>query len=432
MIEIPKNIEAEEAVLGALVIDAARILPKLKLEVTDFYLGAHQDIFAAITALYPGAADPITIANWLNTNHKQVDGSLLVKLVDACSTVAYAEHYAEIVLEKSKRRQIMNLGIMLQGKSIEDDTGLVIEEARRKLTALSQTGRSNDWITMNSAISEFFGELSANFPCGIQANNFIKTGLGAVDDLIGGLVPGAKIVVAGRPSMGKSTLAMNWTLHIARDRPVYVVTPEIPRMMFVSRAIAIEGLIPGNTIIRGPISEADLERIKVACDRLSSYPIIFSTTPKTVQEIKGDIDSIEQAVGKKLGALFIDRLELIRYREIKGEPRVQSLGRISQDLMETAIELNIPVVMLMQLSRKCEERNDKRPMLSDLRDCGEVEQNAKMVIFIYRDEYYDANSPDKGLAELIVAKNMFGATGTIMTKFQKEIPGFYSIERRVA
>ena len=428
----------EKALLGACLIDPKFVLPELipSLSEEDFYNDYHKDVYSAIKSIYPEPINEITVYNELKRTKpsEEHNPAVLTNFSLICPAVAGFNEYAKRIKELSLRRKfyykIENIkqNIENQENKIED----IISLTSREILALIDESRAKQCKTtysLRDSLEEFNIEVKSCMPAGVDAGNKYKTGFNDFDKNFGGISKGELVYIGGRPSMGKSTVALQWALHIAiNSGPVYFCSFEIPKQKLIEKIVSYKGNLQSKTISSGPITDSFYHQMTKSIASLYNIPFHFSTISRSCQEIELDAQQIKAKSDNNLSAIFIDRLEIIREKKISGENQNNYLSRLSQMLNRMAMELNIPVICLVQLSRDVTKRggssNEHLPMLSDLRDSGALEQDAKMVVLIHREEAFNPRPELEGKAEIIVAKNMFGPTGRIEMIFNKEIPCF--------
>ena len=419
--QMPHSLEAEQAVLGSMLIDANCIKDVMeKLRPEDFYLRQNREIFETIYSmfLYSKPIDGVTVAGEMERNgtyDENTTRNYLVQLMEVTPTSANVNEYADIVRDKALLRAIATVASDIT-RMVQDGTGgasAVLDAAEQKIYAVRR-GRSAQNMEQISVVLQgvldHLAELSAT---GGKTLPGLSTGLSAVDDKINGLSKSDLILLAARPGMGKTSFALNVALNVAKasGKAVAVFSLEMSKEQLVTRVLSNEALVENGRLISGNLRESDWVKIAEAASTLSRTDIKIDDNPLlTVADMNAKCRRIEN-----LGLVVIDYLQLMTAAAPgkTGENRVTVVSEISRALKIMAKELNVPVICLSQLSRANESRTDKRPMLSDLRESGAIEQDADSVMFLYRDEYYHENTEDKGVAECIVAKNRHGETGAV-------------------
>ncbi len=435
----PHSLEAEQSVLGSVLVDAS-VLERLEGTITadSFYRPGHQKIWRAMEALAARGepVDLVTVSEELRREGAldEVGGhTYLVGLAEMTPTAAYAEHYARIVAEKAALRRLIAAAGEVMRLAYEEAGSLdeILDEAGRKILEVQKDGARRDFASMNELVHETFEHIhllyeNKGLPRGI------KTGFRELDRMIGGLEPGSLNIIAARPSMGKTSFALTIAQHVALKEqiPVGIFSLEMPAIQLVTRIITSEARIDMNRLRQGNLSEKDFQRLVDVAGRIAEAPIYIDDTPDlTLLELRARARRL--AAQHKLGLIVVDYLQLMSGAagSTKSENRQQEIAAISRGLKSLARELDIPVIALSQLSRAVESRPNKRPMLSDLRESGSIEQDADLVLFIYRDDYYNPHSDKAGIAEIIVGKQRNGPTGTVELQFHAAHVRFNDLAR---
>jgi replicative DNA helicase len=433
----PHNIEAEQSLLGAMLLSEHAVSAAAPIvQADDFYKPAHRHIFDAIQALYATGrgVDPLTVAEELDRVGllESVGGAAtLVTLQASTPAITNAEHYASIVEEKALLRRLITAAndVAELGYSPLDDIEKTIDSAESMIFAVAQR-RTNDTMSeLSPLLDRSLEQLEALYERG-DAITGTPTGYTDFDELTAGLQPNALIVVGARPGMGKTSFAMGMAGHAALDaaRPVLFFSLEMSRVELSQRLLCSEARIDSTKVRNGRLSEDDWRRISHAIGRLSEAPLWIDDNPNvTVMEIRSKARRLQSQVGP-LGMIVVDYIQLMTGRS-NAESRQVEVAEISRSLKILARELQVPVVALAQLNRGLEQRADKRPMLSDLRESGSLEQDADVVVFLYRDEHYNPESPDRGTAEVLVAKHRAGPTGMVRLAFLDHYTKFANMAR---
>ncbi|HEX7814352.1 replicative DNA helicase [Dyella sp.] len=424
----PHSLEAEQAVLGGLMLSPDS-LDKVadKLSEQDFYRKDHRLIWRAITELANKGmpCDAITLGEWFEANGlaELIGGSsYLIELANATPSAANIGAYADIVREKSILRQLIDAGTQItedgyrpEGQSVQE----VMEKAEQRVFKIAESGArgKKDTVTMREAVKDAFRILSERYENRGQLTG-ASTGFDDLDELTSGLQPSDLIIVAARPSMGKTAFSVNIAEAVAMrsKKAVIVFSMEMSASQLAFRLISSVGRIHQQHLRNGDLAEEDWPRVTNAIAILSEAKIFIDDTPGlSPVELRSRARRIHRENGG-LGLIVIDYLQLM---QVPGntENRATEISEISRSLKGLAKELNVPVIALSQLNRSLEQRADKRPMMSDLRESGAIEQDADVIMFIYRDEYYNKESPDKGLAEIIIGKQRNGPTDTVKLTF---------------
>jgi replicative DNA helicase len=422
----PQSIEAEESLLSAILLDNNTLLDVVEvLAVADFYRTAHQKIYAAIIELFDKGEpiDLVTLANSLKEKG-QLDAvggaSYLARLVDAIPLAVNAQNYAKIIADKASLRRLIEKANAI-AKRCYDDRGNVddvIDFAEASIFEVSERKTSQSFYPISRLIIRNIETLEEN-----QGNKSLVTGVqmgfGQLDNLTSGLQKSDLIILAARPSMGKTALALNIARNAAVDSdiPVAIFSLEMSKEQLSLRMLCAEARLDSSRLRGGFFSMADWHRLTDAAGILSESPIYIDDSPSlSAMEIRAKARRLK--MDKNIGLVIIDYLQLMKART-GAERRDLEISEISRSLKALAKELEIPVLAISQLNRMLEQRNDKRPRLSDLRESGALEQDADVVAFIYRDEVYnqDENNPQKGIAEIILAKQRNGPTGKVKLTF---------------
>lgn len=441
----PQSIEAEQAVLGSVFLDADAVIEAMEyIEPKDFYRRSHQLIFQTMLTLNDRneAIDVITIKDHLEQLNLIEDiGGLayLSELALAVPTAANVGYYARIVEQKSMLRSLIQTAtdIVNRGFDQGEDVEGLLDDAERKILEVSEKRNRSGFL----AISEVLNESIANIDQLYQQNEDITglpTGYPALDKMTAGLQSEELIILAARPAVGKTAFALNIAQNVGTktDQAVAIFSLEMGAESLVNRMLCAEGSIEASHLRTGQLSEEEWQNLIVAMGSLSRANIYIDDTPGIkITEIRAKCRKLAQEKGN-LGLILIDYLQLI---EGTGrENRQQEVSEISRQLKKLAKELKVPVIALSQLSRGVEQRQDKRPVLSDIRESGSIEQDADIVAFLYRDDYYDRAEGEDGdepaepnnIVEVIIEKNRSGARGTVELLFIKEYNKFSSLSPR--
>jgi len=435
----PQNLEAEESLLSAILVDNSTLLDVIEvLTPEDFYKTAHRKIFAAIAELFTRnePVDLVTLANMLKEQGKleEVGGaSYLARLVDAVPLAVNAQHYARIVHDKAALRRLIEKANDIARRCLED-RGLVdeiIDFAETAIFQVSERKHRQSFHPISRIIEKSIDLLEER-----QGNKAlitgVPTGFSDLDNLTSGLQPSDLIILAARPSMGKTAFALNIARNAAVENgtPVALFSLEMSKEQLTERMLCAEADVNSQKLRRGFFSQEDWVRLTDAAGTLSEAPIFIDDSPNiTTTEVRAKARRLK--LDKGLGLVIIDYLQLMRSPGF-AERRDLEISEMSRSLKALAKELNLPVLALSQLNRKLEERGDKRPQLSDLRESGALEQDADVVAFIYRDEVYnkDENNPNRGTAEILLKKQRNGPTGDIKLKFFDTYTRFADLSTR--
>lgn len=434
--ELPYSKEAEEGVIGCILFEAKSISAAVEIvKAEDFYLAAAREIFAAAVELFNNnkPIDIVSISDELSKRDKldAIGGSIyLANLAAAVSTSEHAAYYAKIIKSKAVLRKLISAsaGIMKSAYDDTEDLEKILDNAEQAIFDVSSSKESNDIVPVSDVVMEAYNSMVENAmnPSGI---NGLDTGFEELNYRTGGLHGGELILIAGRPGMGKSSFAVNIAEHIAfkENKTVAIFNLEMPKVQIVNRIMCSQALVDSHKMKSGEIEADDWVRIGRAVNKFYQAPMFIDDTATiTVSEIRAKCKRLKQT--HQLELIVIDYLQLMQAPG-RVESRQQEISSISRSLKILAKELDIPVIALSQLSRNVESRSDKRPMLSDLRESGAIEQDADIVMFLYRDEYYNKESEDKGVAECIIAKHRSGETSTFKLGWQGCYTKFLNMER---
>ncbi len=417
--QMPQSIEAEQAVIGSMLIDPVCVADVIEqLRPDDFYAEENQRIFETIYSMFNGAMkiDAVTVLAQLSAQgvYDEAGGrAYLMQLMEVTPTAANVKEYAAIVRDKSMLRAIAGVAGEIQTMAMEGagNAGDIAELAEQKIYNVRH-GREIKGLThIKNVIVDLYERLNELSQSDSTVPG-IPSGFHDLDHALTGLNKSDLILVAARPGMGKTAFALNIALNAAKSvkKDVVVFQLEMSKDQLASRFLANEALIEAQKLKTGNLEDEDWMRIAKASNILAKTRIYVEDNPAiTVAEIKAKC----RRLGDGLGLIVIDYLQLMQSGGRRNDNRTQEVAEISRSLKIMAKELNVPVICLSQLSRAAEQRADKRPMLSDLRESGAIEQDADIVLFIYRDDYYNDESEEKNVAEIIIAKNRHGSTGTI-------------------
>ena len=434
----PQNIEAEQSVLGSILIDRDAIARVAEfLQQHDFYRGNHKRIYSAALDLYERGepADLVTLTDelqrrgWLD----EVGGAAyLSSLTFKVPTAVHVEHYGRIVERCEVLRRLIQASGQIAALAYGSaDAEEAVDQAEGILFRLTQRRRSKDALPLKVLLDDYFDQIDSLSQHRGQTLG-VPTGFRDLDTLIGGLQRSDLIIVAARPSMGKTTLALNIAQQAAappHNVPVAIFSLEMSADQLVQRLICTEGRIDSKRLRRGEIDDDELQRIVNAIGRLSEASIFTDDTAgMSIMELRTKARRLQAE--HNIGLILVDYLQLMRGQGRYTDNRVQEISEITRFLKSLARELNIPVVAMSQLSRAVEQRPSHIPMLSDLRESGSIEQDADVVMFIYREDYYDEDTPKKNLADILVAKHRNGPTGKIQLRFFSQQTRFVDLDTR--
>lgn len=444
----PQNIEAEQAVLGAIFLNTDALADAMEyVEADDFYRRAHQILFQAMVNLNNDgeAIDVLTVQNYLTTNNQldDVGGvAYIAELATSVPTAANAGYYAKIVEGKSMLRRLISTAtnIITQANNGDDDVPSLLDSAERQIMDVSERRNRSGFREIKDVLNETLSDIDR---LSQQSEDItgLPTGYREFDKMTAGLQPDNLIILAARPAVGKTAFALNIAQNVATstDTSVAIFSLEMSAESLVNRMLCAEGSINANHLRTGQLDEGEWQNLIVAMGALSNTSIFIDDTPGIkMAEIRAKCRRLAKEKGN-LDLVVIDYLQLIEGSN--KESRQQEVSEISRQLKKLAKELSVPILALSQLSRGVEQRQDKRPVLSDIRESGSIEQDADIVAFLYRDDYYergeskseedgddqDSLNQDVGEVELIIEKNRAGARGTVKLLFIKSYNKFSNI-----
>lgn len=433
----PQNKEAEQSVLGAVFLSKEALTTAIEiLRPEDFYKTAHQRIFQTMVDLYEKGepVDLVTVTADLS-DHKLLDEvggvTYITEIASSVPTAANIEYYAKIVEEKSLLRRLIHTATKIanDGYSREDDVTEIVADAEKYIMEIGQNRNSGGFQAIRDVLLETYERIEILSQRRGDITG-IPTGYTDLDKMTAGFQRSDLIILAARPSVGKTAFALNVAQNVAAraGETVAIFSLEMGATQLVQRMICAEGNLDASRMRSGALEEDDWQKLTMAIGTLAKAPIFIDDTPGvTVQDIRAKCRRLQAERG--LGMILIDYLQLIQGRG-KGDNRQQEVSEISRTLKGIARELNVPVIALSQLSRGVEQRQDKRPMMSDIRESGSIEQDADIVAFLYRDDYYDKETENKNVIEIIIAKQRNGPTGTVELAFLKEFNKFVSLDHR--
>jgi len=431
----PQSVEAEQAVLGGLMLapDAYDTVADSLTE-RDFYRRDHQLIFRAIRELAEKNKpfDAVTLGEWFESmgQAEQVaGGAYLIELASTTPSAANIKAYAEIVRDKAVLRQLIEVGTNIVNDGFQPDgrdSSEILSTAEQQVFAIAEAGAKGrtDFTAINTALSEAFDVLQTRYAAGGSVTG-LPTGYTDFDEMTAGLQPTDLLILAARPAMGKTTLALNMAEYAAikSKKAVAVFSMEMSASQLALRLISSNGRVNAQRLRSGQLEDEDWSRVTSAIRMLKEAKIFIDDTPGLSPDaLRAKARRLKRE--HDLGLIVVDYLQLMAVPGNQ-ENRATEISEISRSLKHLAKELNVPVIALSQLNRSLETRADKRPVMADLRESGAIEQDADVIVFIYRDDYYNKeNSPDKGLAEIIIGKQRNGPTGSVKLKFFGEYTRF--------
>jgi replicative DNA helicase len=432
----PHNNEAEQSVIGAIFLEPQALITASEIVIADdFYHIAHQKIFQTMLNLSDKgkAIDVVTVTEELSAKKELEDVgglSYLTELANAVPTAANIAHYAKIVEEKALLRRLIRVASKIadDGYTREDEVEVLLAEAEKKMLEVSNRKNAGDFKHVKDVLVQTFDNIEQ-----LQSRDGdvtgIPTGFRDLDKMTAGFQRNDLIIVAARPSVGKTAFALNVAQSVAvkARENVAIFSLEMGADQLVMRMLCAEGNIDAQRLRTGALETEDWSKLTMAMGSLSNSGIYIDDTPGVrITDIRAKCRRLAKEQG--LGMILIDYLQLILGSGKPGENRQQEVSEISRSLKGLARELKVPVIALSQLSRGVEQRQDKRPMMSDLRESGSIEQDADIVAFLYRDDYYDKESESKDIIEIIIAKQRNGPTGTVSLAFRKEYNKFLNLD----
>ncbi len=433
----PHNLDAEKSTLGSMLLERDAIAKVVEiLKPGDFYKQAHAMILEVIHLLFEKGepVDLVTVAEILRERGQleTIGGaSYLTNLVNSVPTAANVEHYAKIVEEKSILRGLLKSANQISqlGYQEEEELDIILDKAEQLIFNISQKRAAQGFDKIKDILMDTFDNIEKMYNQQSEVTG-VPTGFKDLDKMTSGFQEADLVIIAARPSMGKTALALNMAQYISveEDLSVGIFSLEMSKSQLVQRMLCSEAQVNSHKLRTGKLNEQDWKRISHAAGRLGEANVFIDDTPGiTAMEMRAKARRIQAEHG--LDIILIDYLQLMQGSG-STESRQQEVSKISRSLKGLARELNVPVVSLSQLSRAVEQRNDKRPQLSDLRSSGSIEQDADVVAFIYRDEYYNPDTEKKGITEVIIGKQRNGPVGVTELAFQKEYTKFVDLSKR--
>ncbi|OLP19244.1 replicative DNA helicase [Leptolyngbya sp. 'hensonii'] len=430
----PQNIDAEEAILGGILLDPeamGRVADRLRPEA--LYINAHQQIYRAMLALHSQGrpTDLMSVTAWLQDHQLlgKVGGQgRLAQLVERTISAVNVDQYASLVMDKYLRRKLIQAGqeVVQLGYETGTDLATVLDQSEQKVFSITQDRPSRGLMATSDILTDTFSDIE-NRSLGLVLPG-IACGFYDLDAMTQGFQRSDLVIVAGRPSMGKTSFVLNIGRNIAafHKMPVAVFSLEMSKEQLVYRLLSGESQVESGRLRAGRISQNEWEPLGHAISNLSQLPIFIDDTPDiTVNEMRSKARKLQAESGQPLGLILIDYLQLMEGSG--GDNRVQELSKVTRGLKGLARELQVPIIALSQLSRGVESRTNKRPMMSDLRESGSIEQDSDLIMMIYRDEYYNPDTPDRGIAEIIITKHRNGPTGTVKLLFEPQFTRFRNL-----
>ncbi len=431
----PHSLEAERALLGGLLQDPDELLHVAdRLRPEDFYRPDHADLFTLLTELASRgeAIDMVTLPRRLDAEGRpERYGGIeyVLELPTHAPATVNLDHYAQTIRELALLRRVISTTEDVQRRAFSSPDGpnLLVEQAIKELASLGQGLRSDTWGEISLIIDDEINNIQAMEQAG-EAIIGVITGFDELDEKLTGLRPGQLIILAARPGMGKTALALNMAQNAALrgGAGVGIFSLEMTRGELVGRMLTAEAEVNASNMRTGTLSQSDWSRVLDASDELRGTKVFIDDTPAlAIGDLRARARKLK-ADCPELSLIVVDYLQLMRGDDPRS-PRIQQVGDISRGLKALAKDLELPVLALSQLNRGVESRQDKRPLLSDLRESGAIEQDADVILFIYRDDYYNADSTEPGVAEVIIAKQRAGSTGAVKLAFQGQYTKFNNL-----
>ncbi len=432
----PQNIEAEESILGGILLDPEAIGRVAELLTPDtFYISAHQEIYRAALALHAQGSptDLMCVTAWLQDQSllEKVGGqSKLTQLVDSIVSAVNIDQYAALIKEKYLRRQLIKATNEVNQMAYDTSKSLevILDDAEQQIFSVTQDRSSQGLVATEDILASTFAEIEQ------RSLGQVLPGLSCnfydLDAMTQGFQRSDLIIVAGRPSMGKTALTLQIARQVAEIHQlgVAVFSLEMSKEQLVQRLLSCEAGIDSNYLRAGRIQQNQWEPLSRAIGTLSQLGIYIDDSPNpSVNELRSNARRLQAERPEGLGMVMIDYLQLMGSGDSEG--RVQEISKITRALKGLARELNVPVVVLSQLSRGVESRTNKRPLMSDLRESGSIEQDADLIVLLYRDDYYNPDSPERGICELNIAKHRNGPVGTVKLLFEPKLTRFFNLAK---
>ncbi|WP_027628913.1 replicative DNA helicase [Ruminiclostridium cellobioparum] len=433
----PQSVEAEQSVIGSMLIDK-EVIPVVMevLKPEDFYRPDHKEIYDVIIELFDKAQpiDLITVSERLRLHGKlDLVGGLeyLTNIATEVPTTANVKHYAKIVEEKSLLRKLIKASsdIVELGFNASEEVSFILDKAEQNIFDILQKRSSQGFVPIKDVLVDTFNKLEELYNNKGHITG-IPTGFVDLDFKTSGLHNSDLVLIAARPAMGKTAFALNLAQNAAVHSgiPVALFSLEMSKEQLVNRMLCSEAMVDSNKMKTGQLEDNDWQKVARALGPLSEAPIFIDDTPGiSITEIRAKCRRMK--LEHNLGLVVIDYLQLMQGSRSRSENRQQEISEISRSLKILAKEINVPVICLSQLSRAAETRTDHRPILSDLRESGAIEQDADIVMFLYRDDYYNPDTEKKNIAEIILAKHRSGSTGTVELVWLGQYTKFANLEK---
>lgn len=432
---VPQNLDAERSVLGALLLHTDAVVDVTFLKPDDFYLPKHQQVFQAILTAYNTrtATDPIVVGEELSRQGKldEVGGhEQLMDLMEGVITAAGVVYHAEIVREKAIARRLLEtcLDVARRAYDNESEAKELLDEAERKIFEISGMDKSGDAVSIADVLQLTFEKIDR-----LREREGRLTGHATdyydFDDMTGGLQPGELVIIAARPSMGKTTFALNLTERVSNHgKGIAFFSLEMSNQQVIQNMLCCRSQIDGSAMRKGRITDQQYKRLQEEAAKLYETPIFIDDTPGiSITQLRAKARRLKQKHG--IDMIVVDYLQLMTGGG-RFESRQQEISAISRGLKSVARELSVPVLALSQLNRDVENRDDHRPRMSDLRESGAIEQDADVILLLHRDDYFNPTEENRGLAQVIIAKQRNGPTGEVALRFFREYMRFENYTRR--
>ena len=436
---MPHNMQAEQAVLGAMIMDRTALITSLeKLRKESFYFGQNQAIYDALRILHAEnqAIDITTLSDQLEqTKQMQSIGGLeyIAEIIEAVPTAAHIEYYVEILIKNAVRREMLQVGqsILKQAMDSENDVSYLINEAEKNILSVSQKQTMGNFIPISEVLSTTLDHIENLKKMAGDVTGIAST-FRELDKMTAGFQKGDLVIIGARPSMGKTAFVLNIAQQAVKangEIPVVAIfSLEMGAQQLIMRMLSAESRVAGDKLRTGNVDSQDWNSITIGLSNLNKRKIFIDDSPGvSIQELRSKARRLKVEHG--LDLIAIDYLHLIR-GDMKGMNRQEEVAYISRLLKSLARELEIPVIALTQLSRNLESRVDKRPIMSDIRESGSIEQDADVIAFLYRDDYYDRESEEQNIMEIIIGKQRNGPVGTVKLVFQKDYNRFENLSVR--
>ena len=432
---VPQNLDAERSVLGALLLHTDAVVDVTFLKPDDFYLPKHQQVFQAILTAYNTrtATDPIVVGEELSRQGKldEVGGhEQLMDLMEGVITAAGVVYHAEIVREKAIARRLLETCLDVARRAYENESEAkeLLDEAERKIFEISGMDKSGDAVSIADVLQLTFEKIDR-----LREREGRLTGHATdyydFDDMTGGLQPGELVIIAARPSMGKTTFALNLTERVSNHgKGIAFFSLEMSNQQVIQNMLCCRAQIDGSSMRKGRITDQQYKRLQEEAAKLYETPIFIDDTPGiSITQLRAKARRLKQKHG--IDMIVVDYLQLMTGGG-RFESRQQEISAISRGLKSVARELSVPVLALSQLNRDVENRDDHRPRMSDLRESGAIEQDADVILLLHRDDYFNPTEENRGLAQVIIAKQRNGPTGEVALRFFREYMRFENYTRR--